>query len=245
MNARAVLFDLGNTLLEYRLHGQWQAFLRQRLEEVYETICDHQEPFDLPAADFAERAAEVIGVSPREQMHKRVSWPFADRLRRALDEMGLTCDADHVALAIDEFYAPIRDCTQPYSDTVEVLERLRDSGAVLAIISNTPWDVPGLHTRGDMRKWDIDRYFQARVFSGDVPWCKPDPEFFFAAATELGVAPAECVVVGDTLYADIAGANAAGIRSIWVDRGYGVAPWDGARPTVTVTSLTEAAEAVQ
>jgi HAD superfamily hydrolase (TIGR01509 family) len=243
MKARAVLFDLGNTLLEYRLHGQWQAFLHGRLAEVFETVCGRQDTALTPV-EFADRAAHVIGLSTHAQMHKRASWPFADRLRQAFEGMGLSCDAARTALVMDELYAPIRACTAPYPDTVSTLERLRSSGAALAIISNTPWDMPGLLTRGDMRKWETDGYFQARVFSGDVPWAKPNPEFFFAAATQLGLAPEECVVVGDALHADIAGANAAGIRCIWIDRGYGVEPWDGARPDVTVTSLTEAAEAV-
>jgi HAD superfamily hydrolase (TIGR01509 family) len=244
MKARAVLFDLGNTLLEYRLHGHWQAFLHQRLAEVFETACDHLDSTALTPAEFADRAAHVIGRPTHMEMHQRASWPFADRLRAAFDGMGLTCDANRIALVMDELYAPIRECTAPYADTVSTLERLHSSGAVLAIISNTPWDMPGLLTRGDMRKWEIDGYFQARVFSGDVPWAKPNPEFFLAAATQLGLAPGDCVVVGDTLHADIAGANAAGIRSIWIDRGYGVPPWDGARPDVTATSLTEAAGAV-
>lgn len=243
MKARAVLCDLGNTLLEYRLHGQWQAFLHQRLAEVFETACNHTDTALTPA-EFAERAAKVIGLPTHVQMHKRMSWPFAARLRQAFDEMGLTCDAARIALVMDELYAPIRASTAPYADTMEVLTRLQSAGLALAIISNTPWDMPGLLTRGDMRQWDIDGYFQARVFSGDVPWAKPNPEFFFAAARELSLSPEDCVVVGDTLHADIAGANAAGIRSIWIDRGYGVPPWDGARPDVTVTSLTEAAEAL-
>jgi hypothetical protein len=63
MKARAVLCDLGNTLLEYRLHGQWQAFLHRRLAEVFETGCDRTDTALTPA-EFAERAAEVIGLPP-------------------------------------------------------------------------------------------------------------------------------------------------------------------------------------
>ena len=54
MKARAVLFDLGNTLLEYRLHGQWQALLQRRLAEVFDTVCDHRESTALTPAEFAD-----------------------------------------------------------------------------------------------------------------------------------------------------------------------------------------------
>jgi FMN phosphatase YigB (HAD superfamily) len=79
------------------------------------------------------------------------------------------------------------------------------------------------------------------IFSGDVPWRKPNPEFMWAAARELGVDPGECLVVGDSLPADVAGAKAAGIPSVWINRDGAVAPADGARPDWEVTSLGEVA----
>ncbi len=60
----------------------------------------------------------------------------------------------------------------------------------------------------------------------------------------LGVPLEECVAVGDTLSREIAAANAAGIPSIWIDRSGVQEPWEGARPTVRVGSLTEVVEAV-
>lgn len=44
---------------------------------------------------------------------------------------------------------------------------------------------------------------------------KPDPEPFEWVCDEFGVAPAECVVVGDSLAADVAGAHRVGARSVW------------------------------
>jgi len=48
---------------------------------------------------------------------------------------------------------------------------------------------------------------------------KPAPSFFNAALSELGVAPAEAVLVGDDLSEDIGGAQAAGIPGILVRTG--------------------------
>jgi HAD superfamily hydrolase (TIGR01458 family) len=48
---------------------------------------------------------------------------------------------------------------------------------------------------------------------------KPAPAFFNAALAELGVAPAEAVLIGDDLSDDIGGAQAAGIPGILVRTG--------------------------
>jgi FMN phosphatase YigB (HAD superfamily) len=45
---------------------------------------------------------------------------------------------------------------------------------------------------------------------------KPDPAFFRTAAERLGAAPAECIMVGNDPVKDIAGARAAGMRTVWL-----------------------------
>jgi putative hydrolase of the HAD superfamily len=245
MRYQAVLFDFGNTLVEYSLQGRWREFLERRLAEVYHSLCPEPDASRIAVEVFAAQAAEVIGGDrAREVMHSGISWPFQDRLREALSSLGLSCEEDRLAAVTEEFYSPIRECTRIYPDTRETLERLRADGLRLAIISNTPWDAPGYLTHADVRVWGIDSYFEVTVFSGDVPWRKPNPEFMLAAARALGVEPQDCVVVGDVLRADIAGANAAGMRSIWIDHPPTNEPWPEAHPDRTVKTVSEVVSAL-
>ena len=48
---------------------------------------------------------------------------------------------------------------------------------------------------------------------------KPSPDFFTAAAAELGLSPSECVMVGDDAESDVAAAVKAGLRAILVRTG--------------------------
>jgi putative hydrolase of the HAD superfamily len=47
---------------------------------------------------------------------------------------------------------------------------------------------------------------------------KPDPRLFRVALADAGCAPDEMLHVGDSLENDVAGAAAAGVRSVWLNR---------------------------
>ena len=69
---------------------------------------------------------------------------------------------------------------------------------------------------------------------------KPHPGIFNRALTELGVAASQAVMVGDILEMDIAGAQGAGMRAIWLDaRGKGLPEEAPVRPDARIEQLGE------
>jgi HAD superfamily hydrolase (TIGR01509 family) len=57
-----------------------------------------------------------------------------------------------------------------------------------------------------LEKCGLLPYFEGRVFSGhDLPRSKPAPDVYLVAAKSVGVAPAQCVVVEDTVTGVAAG----------------------------------------
>jgi HAD superfamily hydrolase (TIGR01458 family) len=75
-----------------------------------------------------------------------------------------------------------------------------------------------LDTGGFVRLLEYAAAVQARVLG------KPSPEFFRLALDTAGVAPARALVVGDDLGADVAGAQAVGLRAVLVRTGKGEEP---------------------
>ena len=57
--------------------------------------------------------------------------------------------------------------------------------------------------------------------SGELGADKPDPEFYRRVAARVGVAPGQCVHVGDRVDNDVVGARAAGMVAVHLRRG----PW--------------------
>jgi HAD superfamily hydrolase (TIGR01662 family) len=240
---RAALLDLGNTILEYSLDGRWREFLLRRLEEMHPLVCEVVGAVSLPAGEFAAAVGGIIGGERARAIERSgQSWHFAQRLEEGLAAVGLRADGNSLERLTDFFYEPIRACNGPYADTSEALDMLRSQGVRLAIITNSPWDTPARLLRGDVEQWDLCRFFDGFICSGEAPWRKPNPSFMLAAAEALGVPAEECLVVGDRLESDTAGARAAGMRCVWMNRAGAPAPADAPRADWAAKSLFEVAE---
>jgi putative hydrolase of the HAD superfamily len=121
---------------------------------------------------------------------------------------------------------------RPYPDTVATLEALR--GRVrLAVVTNGMED----HQRSKLDAAGLTEMFDAVVTSGAVGVSKPDPHIFHAALERLGCRPADAVMVGDHPLRDVAGAQQAGLRGVWIDRDGG--DDRGVVPDARITELGE------
>ncbi|MBR2617088.1 MAG: HAD-IA family hydrolase, partial [Clostridia bacterium] len=72
--------------------------------------------------------------------------------------------------------------------------------------------------RNRILKSGLQPYFQGIFLSEEIGYAKPDCGFFNAVFGVIPFAPNQTVMVGDSLSADIAGANNYGIRSVWFNR---------------------------
>lgn len=104
---------------------------------------------------------------------------------------------------------------KPYDDTMPTLERLKERGYKVGVVSN------GLA----IKQWEkltrlgLSNAFDKVVVSEEVGIWKPEAGVFLKACEGLSVEPEECVYVGDRLDTDILGANRAGMTSVRLLRG--------------------------
>ena len=73
---------------------------------------------------------------------------------------------------------------------------------------------------------------------------KPSPAMFYAAMTELGMEADDVVMIGDDIYNDIAGAQAAGLRGVLVKSGKyreSAVARSGVTPDLVIESIAELA----
>jgi putative hydrolase of the HAD superfamily len=96
------------------------------------------------------------------------------------------------------------------------LERLAARGLALAVVSNWDERLPLL-----LARLGLGARFAAIVVSAEVGVEKPHRRIFDAAVERLAVAPERIVHVGDRRLEDVEGAEAAGLRALWLDRAGG------------------------
>lgn len=78
-----------------------------------------------------------------------------------------------------------------------------------------------------------------RIFvSEEMGAIKPDPAFFHALLRALGVTADACLMIGDSLASDIAGANAVGMDAVWFNRRREPLP-EGVRLKAQIADLRE------
>lgn len=118
----------------------------------------------------------------------------------------------------------------PFPDAAPALRAARERGVRVAVVSN--WDV-SLHDA--LAAAGLADLVDAAVSSAEAGAAKPDPAIFRRALDLLDAAPTEAVHAGDSLEHDVAGARAAGVQAVLVDRAGDGGPADVRR----VRSLAE------
>jgi putative hydrolase of the HAD superfamily len=100
-----------------------------------------------------------------------------------------------------------------FPDTVPALEVLREAGVRTGVVSNWDSRLPRL-----LDTLGLSRYFDAITVSHLEGVEKPSPALFHRALEKLGAHPGDALHVGDVPELDLAGAQAAGVDAVLVDR---------------------------
>ena len=120
-----------------------------------------------------------------------------------------------------------------YDDVMPCLNELRHAYK-LGLLTNGE---PGLQRR-KINGAGIGRYFSAIVISGDEGVGKPEERIYRIMLSRLRAAPDEAIMIGNNLVTDIKGAQAVGMRTVWINRSGG--PLDESiRPDFVVNDLME------
>ncbi|MGE0827183.1 MAG: HAD-IA family hydrolase [Candidatus Binatia bacterium] len=118
-----------------------------------------------------------------------------------------------------------------YPETLQTLTALHECGVCLGVISNFDSRLFGL-----LDGFGLSRFFDPIVISTQAGAAKPESAIFTQALARHGFRPAETFHVGDSVHADIAGAQAVGLLPVLIDRHGTAQETEGYR---RVTSLAE------
>ena len=208
MTIKAVLFDIGNTLVKYDYGLPEEVF-----QKVLFSLGISRSLDDIKKAFLnAEKEAEDTNLpSSSGKIKCEEFWYQWNSLVLKCLQMGENVELPKI---IHSKWMDFVDSTL-YPEVREVLLELKQRGLKVGLISNGYEEEINLV----LEKADLEKTtFDIIVGVDTIKKVKPNPDIFRYAIDKLDVKPEEAFFVGDNVEADYKGAENAGIHALLIDR---------------------------
>jgi putative hydrolase of the HAD superfamily len=237
MPLKAVLFDMFDTLMIIKRNHD---FYSPSLMQMYNFL--NSRCIDVSFSTF-----EQAYVKARDELYEKAEANLGEphfnfRVSETLKALGYNYDVSSplVMKATSVFCDEFKNFVTPDPEAKTVLQSLQ-SKYKLGIVSNfaIPECVQNL-----LKLHGFYELFDIVVVSAAINKRKPSPEIFNSALLALGVSASEAAVVGDTINADVEGAQAIGAKSVYIQRR--IEPEaERIRPDRTIKNLSELPQVLQ
>lgn len=220
---KLLCFDLDDTLWDFEpvLHRAEQS-LHAWLDEYYPQFTSHHGIEDL-------RQLRRQLLTTRPELQHDIGRVRLLSMQLAAQQAGYhTNAAKRLATASFKIFMRYRNDVQLYDDVLPALSRLRTRYTLCSLTNgNTNLNVIG-----------IADHFDHHLSAQQVGAAKPAPIIFRRACELAGVDPGQALHVGDDPENDVLAAQAAGLKTVWINRKYQSWTHDD-KPDVEVRSLEE------
>lgn len=202
MRVKAVLFDLGGTLIKTAEVPEIYKRILKRFgvnvtsDEILKAHRANEEEFDIAKGQL-EFGQDFW-----------IKWNL-----RVLERIGITENTEYLAQKVDELWWDHADL-EVYSDVFPMLAQLRTNGVKLGLVTN------GLKKDFEylLKRMELADCFDVVVGMDTCNKAKPDKEIFLFALNKLGIHPEQALFVGDSVKNDYKGAEGAGMKPLIIDR---------------------------
>jgi putative hydrolase of the HAD superfamily len=233
---RAVLFDYGHTLVDFRR-------TEDALREAYRQIRDRVEAVAyMEVPELLDLVERVTGGVDRmiEESYASGRLEELDQavlLRESFASIGFDLPGDVIDHVVALDHSAYSNSIVAGSDAIAALDELRGAGYRTGLVSNVTLR-PSL-MRADLDRIGLGERLDATVFSSEVGVRKPDPRIFREGLDRLRVEAVEAVFVGDRLLDDVTGAQAVGMRAVHTRQFRQESSREGVEPDATIESIAE------
>jgi putative hydrolase of the HAD superfamily len=207
---QAVLFDLGETLLNF---GKVDAIalFRQGGEMAHDFLRKHNQPagalnffllHHLLIIRFFHILSNLIGRD----------FDSFELLKKAEQRKGVKLTPQQWEEFAWCWYEPLSKLAKIETDLAQTLEKLKSAGIKLGILSNTFVNAVTLDRH--LEQLGLLKFFPVRLYSYQFKFRKPDRRIFVQAAKAIGCRPQNTLFVGDKVELDINGAKKANMFAV-------------------------------
>jgi putative hydrolase of the HAD superfamily len=237
MPIKAVLFDMFDTLM---LIKKDHAFYSPAVKSMHNFLV--QNGIQVSFATFRDAYIKARDQLYEEADAKMEEPHFNVRVKNALCDLGYRKEAESniVQGATDAFCHEFMNYVSIDDNAKSALQELHRTYR-LGIVSN--FAIPECVTRL-LDQQGLLELFEVIVVSAAVNKRKPHPEIFQIALQKLKLNPTEAAFVGDTVEADIQGAQEAGMKTVYIER-RPQKELETTTPDQTIKNLSELPTAIQ
>lgn len=234
---RAILFDLDDTILVAfgPAQSQWQRTIA--------AFADRLGPIETAAVAAAiQTASAELWADPGRHKYWRHR---IDEARRKIvaDAFAVLTASGHpvpqqsIGDAMADAYNALHDEELAmFPDAHETLDRLKELGVRLALITNGAAEPQ----RAKVVRFALEHRFDHIQIEGEHGFGKPEERAYTHAMEVLGVGPRETWMVGDNLEWEVVGPQRLGIHAIWHDGyGTGLPPGSPIKPDRIIRRISE------
>lgn len=210
---KAVLFDLGDTILNFGRVNTTKAFLAgARASHAF-------------LQENGQRAPWFPLYFAKNLLRLRIRYMVSNLTRRDFDsfEVLQAVGARHgVVLSPPQWvefawlwYEPLSRCAEVEPDLRETFRTLKDMGIRLGIVSNTFVNRASLERH--LLQLGLLEFFTVQLYSYEYPFRKPNAEIFRVAADKIGAPVENTLFIGDRIDNDVLPALESGMTAVLKD----------------------------
>lgn len=235
MKLKAVLFDLGGTLLDFEYRTTFDEVLKLANQALKKYLLG--EGFDIPLQKIVDVTNGIFDVYFDFVSTTLLEIDAHVLYSAKLYHLGIEeyVNEELINGAMTSFEDQIINNYYIYEDTKSVLNALKEEEFKLGLVSNS--NCTYVFNRL-LQIYALENYFDATVVSNEVGIRKPHKGIFFHCLNQLEVKSEHAMFVGDRLREDIQGAMSTGMKSVLINKGDEIFTSE-TKPNYEITSLSE------
>lgn len=209
MAMKAVIFDLGHTLIDY--YDDWKGPEERVVDRICDMVTSVSQSTD--REEFTSYLSNSLRQARDRKSTQMIEVPLVDLMGECLERFG-ALDEYNLGQSLEMFYNALLEDRRLVFGAVELLHALKERGMSIGLISDVAWGLPSEYPMRDIQHFGLGAYFDDYVFSTDVGLRKPHPKVFKIALSNLGVTASEAMYIGNSLAHDIKGAKGVGMKAV-------------------------------
>lgn len=204
---KAVIFDVGHTLVDYKNPLNWSRLYRDALTVMYEKC-------GIAVSQAKTDAAVSILTKYNTRVNPRTKEVSCEAIFREM----FTVTGDDMALldtAMNRFFDYFQNGAVLFDDAKELMAALKKKNLKIGVLTDVAYGMERSRAFQDFR--ELEEWIDLWYTSVDVGYRKPSPEGYRKFMDAWGLPAESLMYVGDE-EKDITGANQAGMCSVLMDR---------------------------